>query len=162
MIICYPRHPNHLSQDLDSILRTFLEQFALVTTVIQMFTADGLTKEGFPWVFRVPKKMSSYQASAELCHFLCCHLLYSCCGQISHPLELSSWGKQGPSHYNNLKQLRISWTPVGLRLLVPVMKAKQDWQRLCINHFFLLKHTVCCCHYPSAPNLQKRNMDLVQ
>ena len=30
MIICHPRHPNHLSQDLNSILWTFLEQFAVV------------------------------------------------------------------------------------------------------------------------------------
>ena len=30
MIIRHPRHPNHLSQDLDSISRTFLEQFVLV------------------------------------------------------------------------------------------------------------------------------------
>ena len=34
MIISHPRHPNHLSQDLDSISRTFLEQFALVTSAI--------------------------------------------------------------------------------------------------------------------------------
>ena len=34
MIIRHPRHPNHLSQDLDSISRTFLEQFALVTSAI--------------------------------------------------------------------------------------------------------------------------------
>ena len=104
------------------------------------------------------KQKSSYQASAERYHFLCCHLMYSCCGQISHPLEFSSWGKQGHSYYNNLKQLRMPWTPVGLRLFAPVMKAKQDWQRLCINLFFLLKHTVCCCDYPGAPNLQERNM----
>ena len=30
MIIRHPRHPNHLSQDPDSILQTFLEQFVLV------------------------------------------------------------------------------------------------------------------------------------
>ena len=30
MIFRHPSHPNHLSQDLDSILRTFLERFALV------------------------------------------------------------------------------------------------------------------------------------
>ena len=30
MIIRHPQHPNHLSQDLDSISRTFLEHFALV------------------------------------------------------------------------------------------------------------------------------------
>ena len=30
MIIRHPCHPNHLSKDQDSILRTFLEQFVLV------------------------------------------------------------------------------------------------------------------------------------
>ena len=30
MIIRRPRHPNHLSQDPDSISQTFLEQFVLV------------------------------------------------------------------------------------------------------------------------------------
>ena len=34
MIVCHPRHPNHLSQDPDSISRTFLEQFVLVLTCI--------------------------------------------------------------------------------------------------------------------------------
>ena len=34
MIIRHPSHHNHLSQDLDSISRTFLEQFALVTSAI--------------------------------------------------------------------------------------------------------------------------------
>ena len=33
MIIRHPRRPNHLSQDPDSISRTFLEQFALVYRV---------------------------------------------------------------------------------------------------------------------------------
>ena len=30
MIIRHPRHPNHFSQNADSILRTFPEQFVLV------------------------------------------------------------------------------------------------------------------------------------
>ena len=37
MIICHPRHPNHLFQDLDSISRTFLEQFALVKFFLNLF-----------------------------------------------------------------------------------------------------------------------------
>ena len=33
-IICNPRHPSHLSQDPDSISRTFLEQFVLVKSLL--------------------------------------------------------------------------------------------------------------------------------
>ena len=39
MIIRHPRHLSHLSQDPDSISRTFLEQFALV--ILQVGNADG-------------------------------------------------------------------------------------------------------------------------
>ena len=37
MIIRHPRHPNYLSQDLNSVLRTFLEQFALVYVYCNLF-----------------------------------------------------------------------------------------------------------------------------
>ena len=35
MIIRLPRHPNYLSQDPESISRTFLEQFALVSVKVE-------------------------------------------------------------------------------------------------------------------------------
>ena len=34
MIICLPHHPNYLSKDPESISRTFLEQFALVSFIL--------------------------------------------------------------------------------------------------------------------------------
>ena len=42
MITHNPRHPNHLSQDPDSILRTFLEQFVLVCIFLQIEVADKI------------------------------------------------------------------------------------------------------------------------
>ena len=46
--IRHPRHPNHLSQDLDWISRTFLEQFALVC--IGPFKPGLLVCTGLAWL----------------------------------------------------------------------------------------------------------------
>ena len=47
MIIRHPRHPNHLSQDLNSISRTFLEQFALVSIISFNCRLDLSIKQSF-------------------------------------------------------------------------------------------------------------------
>ena len=43
MTVRHPRHPSHLSQDLDSISLTFLEQFALVFNNCQLLSAILMT-----------------------------------------------------------------------------------------------------------------------
>ena len=45
----YPRHPNHLSQDLDSISRTFLEQFALVEQDFRRVLKMWMAVSGWWW-----------------------------------------------------------------------------------------------------------------
>ena len=47
MIICHPRRPNYLSQDLNSISRTFLEQFALVSIISFNCRLDLSIKQSF-------------------------------------------------------------------------------------------------------------------
>ena len=49
MIIHHPRHPNHLSQDLDSISRTFLEQFALVEQDFRRVLKMWMAVSGWWW-----------------------------------------------------------------------------------------------------------------
>ena len=47
IIIWHPHHPNHLSQDLNSISRTFLEQFALVSIISFNCRLDLSIKQSF-------------------------------------------------------------------------------------------------------------------